>query len=150
MTDLHDAIPLLGRINHIGIAVPSLVEAVGMYRDLLGAEVISDVIALPDQGVRVQFIDAPNGQLELLEPLAPEASPGSGVAKFLAKNPRGGQHHICFEVPDILAAKQHLEAKGARVLGEPRRGAHGTLVIFVHPNDTHGVLVELMEPVAHG
>lgn len=145
MTHLRDTLPQLGPINHIGIAVPSLEHAVATYQMLFGADAMSDVIELPEQGVRVQFVNAPNGQLELLEPLGSD----SGVAKFLAKNPKGGQHHICFEVPDIHAAKAHLDAKGARVLGEPRLGAHGTLIIFIHPKDTHGVLVELMEPVGH-
>lgn len=145
MTDTPNQLGELGPINHIGIAVPSLAEAVATYRALLGAGAISDVIELPDQGVRVQFIDAPNGQLELLEPLGA----GSGVAKFLEKNPRGGQHHICFETPDVTAAKARLEAQGATVLGEPRIGAHGTLIIFVHPKSMHGVLIELMEPVDH-
>jgi methylmalonyl-CoA/ethylmalonyl-CoA epimerase len=131
----------LGPLNHVGIATPSIPEAVAKYRDLLGATVIREAFDLPAQKVRVCFIDTPNSQIELLEPLG-EDSP---IAKFLAKNPAGGQHHVCFEVPDVHAAKAELEAKGATVLGEPRVGAHGTLVIFVHPKDMGGVLTELME-----
>ena len=131
----------LGPLNHIGIATPSIPDAVARYRELLGAEKVGEAFDLPAQKVRVCFVDAPNSQIELLEPLG-EDSP---IAKFLEKNPAGGQHHICFEVPDIHAAKAELEAKGAKVLGEPRIGAHGTLVIFVHPKDMGGVLTELME-----
>jgi methylmalonyl-CoA/ethylmalonyl-CoA epimerase len=131
----------LGPLNHVGIATPSIPAAVEMYRMLLGATVVREPFDLPAQGVRVCFIDTPNSQIELLEPLG-ENSP---IARFLAKNPAGGQHHVCFEVPDVVVAKAKLEAKGATVLGEPRVGAHGTLVIFVHPKDMGGVLVELME-----
>ena len=132
---------LIGRLNHVGVATPSIAQSVALYRDLLGATKIHEPFDLPPQGVRVCFVDTPNSQIELLEPLG-EDSP---IAKFLAKNPAGGQHHICFEVPDIHEAKAEMEAKGARVLGEPRIGAHGTPVIFVHPKDMGGVLVELME-----
>jgi len=135
---------MLGRLNHIGVATPSIADAVVRYRDLLGATVIRDAFDLPAQGVRVCFIDTPNSQIELLEPLG-ENSP---IAKFLAKNPGGGQHHVCFEVADIHRAKAELEAKGATILGEPRIGAHGTLVIFIHPKDMGGVLTELMESPA--
>ena len=100
---------------------------------------------LPAQGVRVCFVDTPNSQIELIEPLG-ESSP---IVKFLEKNPTGGQHHVCFEVPEIHAAKAAFEAKGARVLGEPRIGAHGTLVFFVHPKDMGGVLTEIMETPRH-
>jgi methylmalonyl-CoA/ethylmalonyl-CoA epimerase len=131
----------LGRLNHVGVATPSIERSVETYRLLLGAEAIGAPFDLPAQGVRVCFIDAPNTQIELIEPYD-DASP---IAGFLRKNPAGGQHHVCFEVPDIHAAKAELEAKGATVLGEPRIGAHGTLVIFVHPKDMGGVLVELME-----
>ena len=131
----------LGPLNHIGVATPSIPDAVARYRELLGAEKIGEPFDLPAQKVRVCFVDAPNSQIELLEPLG-EDSP---IAKFLEKNPAGGQHHVCFEVPDIHAAKAELEAKGAKVLGEPRIGAHGTLVLFVHPKDMGGVLTELME-----
>ena len=131
----------LGPLNHVGVATPSIDAAVARYRELLGAEKVGEAFDLPAQKVRVCFVDAPNCQIELLEPLG-EDSP---IAGFLAKNPAGGQHHVCFEVPDIRAAKAELEAKGARVLGEPRIGAHGTPVIFVHPKDMGGVLTELME-----
>lgn len=131
----------LGRLNHVGVATPSIEASVALYRDLLGATKIHDPFDLPPQGVRVCFVDTPNSQIELIEPLG-EASP---LHSFLAKNPAGGQHHLCFEVPDIHEAKAEMEAKGAKVLGEPRIGAHGTLVIFVHPRDMGGVLVELME-----
>ena len=131
----------LGRLNHVGVATPSIEQSVALYRDLLGATKIHEPFDLPPQGVRVCFVDTPNSQIELLEPLGPN----SPVLKFLEKNPQGGQHHVCFEVPDIHVAKAEMEAKGAKVLGEPRIGAHGTLVIFVHPKDMGGVLVELME-----
>lgn len=132
---------MLGRLNHVGVATPSIENAVALYRDLLGATVIRAPFDLPAQGVRVCFIDTPNSQIELIEPLG-DASPLHG---FLARNPQGGQHHLCFEVPDITAAAADMAAKGARVLGPPRIGAHGTPVIFVHPRDMGGVLVELME-----
>ena len=131
----------LGPLNHVGIATPSIDAAVARYRELLGAEKIGEAFDLPAQKVRVCFVDAPNSQIELLEPLGDD----SPIAKFLEKNPAGGQHHVCFEVPDIHTAKAELEAKGAKVLGEPRIGAHGTPVIFVHPKDMGGVLTELME-----
>jgi methylmalonyl-CoA/ethylmalonyl-CoA epimerase len=131
----------LGRLNHVGIATPSIEQSVARYRDLLGATAIGGPFDLPAQKVRVCFVDTPNSQIELLEPLG-EDSP---IAKFLEKNPAGGQHHVCYEVPDIHAAKAALEAKGAKVLGEPRTGAHGTPVIFIHPRDMGGVLTELME-----
>jgi methylmalonyl-CoA/ethylmalonyl-CoA epimerase len=131
----------LGRLNHVGVATPSIEKSVALYREMLGATKIHDAFDLPAQGVRVCFVDTPNSQIELLEPLGAD----SPIVKFLAKNPQGGQHHVCFEVPDIETAKAEMEAKGARVLGEPRIGAHGTPVIFVHPRDMGGVLVELME-----
>jgi len=131
----------LGRLNHVGIATPSIEASVALYRELLGATRIHEPFDLPPQGVRVCFVDTPNSQIELIEPLG-EASPLHG---FLAKNPAGGQHHVCFEVPDIHEAAADMAAKGARVLGEPRIGAHGTPVIFVHPKNMGGVLVELME-----
>jgi len=136
----------IGRLNHIGVATPSIDTSIVLYRDLLGATKIHEPFDLPPQGVRVCFVDTPNCQIELIEPYG-ENSPLHG---FLAKNPLGGQHHVCFEVPDIHAAKAEMEGKGARVLGEPRIGAHGTLVIFVHPKDMGGMLVELMEvPEGH-
>jgi methylmalonyl-CoA/ethylmalonyl-CoA epimerase len=137
---------MIGRLNHVGIATPSIEQAMPLYRDLLGATAIHPAFDLPAQGVRVCFVDLPNSQIELIEPLG-ENSPLIG---FLAKNPKGGQHHVCFEVPDIIAARDDLRAKGATILGagEPRIGAHGTPVIFVHPKDMGGVLVELMQSPA--
>ena len=131
----------LGRLNHVGVATPSIERSVATYRTLLGAEAIGEPFDLPAQGVRVCFVDAPNTQIELIEPYD-ENSP---IAGFLKKNPAGGQHHVCFEVPDIHAAVAHLKAEGATVLGEPRIGAHGTPIVFVHPRDFGGLLVELME-----
>lgn len=135
---------IFGPLNHLGIATPSIEKSVAMYRDLLGATAIGEPFDLPAQGVRVCFIDAPNSQIELIEPLGA----GSPIVKFLEKNPLGGQHHACFEVPAIHAARAELEGKGVRVLGAPRIGAHGTLVMFLHPKDTGGVLIELMEAPA--
>jgi methylmalonyl-CoA/ethylmalonyl-CoA epimerase len=131
----------LGRFNHVGVATPSIDASIAHYRDVLGATVIGEPFDLPAQGVRVCFVDAPNAQIELIEPLGD----GSPIAAFLEKNPLGGQHHLCFEVPDIHEAKAWFEAKGARVLGEPRIGAHGTPIFFVHPKDMGGVLTEIME-----
>ena len=137
----------LGRVNHIGIATPSIETSIAYYRDVMGATHIHEPFDLPAQGVKVCFVDTPgqNGtagtQIELIEPLG-EASPIHG---FLAKNPAGGQHHMCYEVADIHAAKTWFEGKGAKVLGEPRIGAHGTLIFFVHPKDMNGVLTEIME-----
>ncbi|KAF0096596.1 MAG: methylmalonyl-CoA/ethylmalonyl-CoA epimerase, partial [Hyphomonadaceae bacterium] len=102
---------------------------------------ITPIGEMPSQGVRFSFINLENSQIELIEPLGDN----SPISKFLVKNPNGGQHHVCFEVADIYSARDDLVAKGATVLGEPRIGAHGTLVIFVHPKDTNGVLIELME-----
>jgi methylmalonyl-CoA/ethylmalonyl-CoA epimerase len=131
----------IGRLNHVGVATPSIERSVALYRDLLGATHVHEPFDMPTQGVRVCFVDTPNTQIELIEPLDEE----SPIAGFLAKNPAGGQHHVCFEVPDIHSAIADLAAKGAKVLGVPRIGAHGTLMIFVHPKDMGGVLVELME-----
>jgi methylmalonyl-CoA/ethylmalonyl-CoA epimerase len=131
----------LGRLNHVGIATPSIERSVALYRHMLGARQVRDAFDMPEQGVRVCFVDTPNSQIELLEPLGAD----SPIAKFLARNPDGGQHHVCFEVADIQEAKAEMEGKGATVLGEPRIGAHGTPVIFIHPKDMGGVLVELME-----
>ena len=119
----------IGRLNHVGVATPSIERSVALYRDLLGATKIHEPFDLPPQGVRVCFVDTPNSQIELMSRWARTRRSHN----FLAKNPAGGQHHVCFEVPDIHAAKAEMEAKGARVLGEPRIGAHGTPVIFVHP-----------------
>jgi methylmalonyl-CoA/ethylmalonyl-CoA epimerase len=134
----------LGRLNHIGVATPSIAASVALYRDVLGAGRIGTPFDLPAQGVKVCFVDTPNTQIELIEPLG-DASPIHG---FLAKNPAGGQHHVCYEVPNIAAAKAWFEEQGARVLGEPRIGAHGTPVFFLHPKDMGGVLTEIMETPA--
>ena len=131
----------LGRLNHVGVATPSIEQSIALYRDLLGATRIGEPFDLPAQKVRVCFVDTPNSQIELLEPLG-EDSP---IARFLEKSPLGGQHHVCYEVPDIQEAKAWFEAKGAKVLGEPRIGAHGTPIFFVHPKDMGGVLTEIME-----
>ena len=131
----------IGRLNHVGVATPSIAQSIALHRDLLGATRIGEAFDLPAQGVRVCFVDLPNAQIELIEPLG-ERSPIHG---FIAKNPAGGQHHLCFEVADVRAAAAELVGKGARVLGEARIGAHGTLVQFLHPKDMGGVLVELME-----
>ena len=131
---------MLGRINHIAIAVPALAAAVATYRDTLGAAV-SQSQPLPEHGVTVVFVELPNTKVELLEPLG-ENSP---IAAFLEKNPSGGMHHICYEVEDTIAARDHLKAEGARVLGdgEPKTGAHGKPVLFLHPKDFFGTLIEL-------
>lgn len=138
----------LGRLNHVGVATPSIEDSIALYRDVLGATTIHEPFDLPEQGVRVCFVDLENSQIELIEPLGAD----SPVHGFLAKNPKGGQHHVCFEVADIIAARDYMVSKGATVLrnGEPRIGAHGVPVIFVHPKDMGGVLVELMaEPTGH-
>jgi len=131
----------LGRLNHVGVATPSIADSVAHFRETIGAEVVGDPFDLPAQGVRVCFVDAPNAQIELIEPLGDE----SPIRAFLAKNPLGGQHHVCFEVADIHEARAWFEGKGVRVLGEPRIGAHGTLIYFLHPKDMGGVLTEIME-----
>ena len=131
---------MIGRLNHVAIAVRDLAKASALYRDTLGSKV-SAPLAQPEHGVTVVFIELPNTKIELLEPLG-ENSP---VAKFLDKNANGGMHHICYEVEDILAARDRLKARGARVLGDgaPKTGAHGKPVLFLHPKDFNGVLVEL-------
>jgi methylmalonyl-CoA/ethylmalonyl-CoA epimerase len=131
---------MIGRLNHVAIAVRSLGEAAEVYRRTLGAQV-SEAVPQPDHGVTTVFITLPNTKIELLEPLG-EASP---IAKFLARNPDGGIHHLCYEVDDIVAARDHLEAQGARVLGdgEPKIGAHGKPVLFLHPKDFCGTLIEI-------
>lgn len=136
---------MIGPLNHVGIAVPSIEEAAKVYRDLYGATDITEPGEMESQGVRFCFVNLPNSQIELIEPLG-ENSP---IRNFLAKNPKGGQHHVCFEVEDIHAAKREMEARGATVLNEPRIGAHGTLIIFVHPKNSNGVLIELMETPKH-
>jgi len=131
---------MLGRLNHVAIAVPDLAAAVAVYRGTLGARV-TEPQAEPAHGVTVVFIELPNTKVELLEPLG-DASP---IKAFLEKNPAGGIHHVCYEVDDIIAARDRLKAEGARVLGdgEPKTGAHGKPVLFLHPKDFLGTLVEL-------
>ncbi len=131
---------MIGRLNHVAIAVPDLDEAAKTYREVLGARV-SAPTAQPDHGVTVVFVELPNTKIELLQPLG-ENSP---IAKFLERNPDGGMHHLCYEVDDILAARDRLKAQGARVLGdgEPKIGAHGKPVLFLHPKDFVGTLVEI-------
>jgi methylmalonyl-CoA/ethylmalonyl-CoA epimerase len=131
---------MLGRINHMALAVPDLAAAVAPYRDTLGAAV-SQPQRLPEHGVTVVFVELPNTKVELLEPLGE----GSPIAAFLEKNPSGGMHHICYEVDDIIHARDHLKQQGARVLGngEPKTGAHGKPVLFLHPKDFFGMLIEL-------
>ena len=131
---------MIGRLNHVAIAVPNLTEGARLYRDTLGATV-SEPIAQPEQGVTVVFIELPNTKIELLEMLG-DASP---IAAFLERNPAGGMHHVCYEVDDIIAARDRLKETGARVLGdgEPRIGAHGKPVLFLHPKDFCGTLIEL-------
>ena len=133
---------MIGNINHIAIAVPDLETAAARWRDTLGADV-SAPQSLPQHGVRIVFVIQPNSKVELMEPLG-ESSP---IAAFLARNPDGGIHHICYEVSDIRAARDRLVDDGARVLGdgEPRTGAHGNLVLFLHPKDFCGTLIELEE-----
>ena len=131
---------MLGRLNHVAIAVPDLEAGCQVYRTMLGATVSEPQIE-PDHGVTVVFVELPNTKIELLEPLG-ENSP---IQAFLDKSPSGGIHHVCYEVEDIIAARDHLKAEGARVLGdgEPKIGAHGKPVLFLHPKDFCGTLVEL-------
>ena len=133
---------MIGRLNHVAIAVNNLKEATERYKNVLGVEV-SEPLALPEHGVTVVFVLLPNTKIELLEPLGEKST----IIGFLQKNPGGGIHHVCYEVSDILAAKKQLMDKGARVLGdgEPRIGAHGNPVLFLHPKDFDGTLVELEE-----
>lgn len=131
---------MIGRLNHVAIAVKDLAASTALYRDTLGARV-SQALPQPEHGVTVVFVELPNTKIELLEPMGSD----SPVGKFLERNPDGGIHHICYEVEDILAARDKLKAQGARVLGsgEPRIGAHGKPVLFLHPKDFCGALVEL-------
>jgi len=138
----------LGRLNHIGVATPSIADAIVFYRDVMGATKIHTPFDLEEQGVKVCFVDTPgadgamNGtQIELIEPLGENST----LAGFLAKNPLGGQHHLCFEVPDIAEARAEFESLGKRILGPTRIGAHDTAIFFVHPKDMGGMLTEIME-----
>lgn len=150
----------LGRMNHIGYAVPDIDAAIAHWQGTMGASVVTEPFDMPEQGVRVCFVDTPGPsagsgraeldgtQVELLAPLSDE----SPVANFIAKNPLGGQHHVCFEVPDIAEAREYFEGIGKRVLGPTRIGAHGTPIFFLHPKDMLGMLTEIMEtpPPDHG
>ncbi len=131
---------MIGRLNHVAIVVANLEQATALYRDLLGARV-SAAVDLPAHGVTTVFVDLPNTRIELLHPLGAD----SPIAKFLERNPDGGMHHLCYEVTDIHAARDRLVAAGARVLGdgEPRDGAHGKPVLFLHPKDFCGTLIEI-------
>nr|WP_298897913.1 methylmalonyl-CoA epimerase [uncultured Altererythrobacter sp.] len=142
----------LGRLNHIGVATPSIAASIAHYRDTMGATDIEDPFDLPEQGVKVCFVNTPtdsgmNGtQIELIEPYD-DSSP---IKNFLEKKPLGGQHHVCFEVPDIATAREEFEAIGKRILGPTRIGAHGTPIFFVHPKDMQGMLTEIMETPKDG
>lgn len=142
----------LGRLNHIGVATPSIEDSVAYYREVMGATSITEPFDLPEQGVKVCFVDTPgeNGtqgtQIELIEPLGPDST----LTGFLAKNPAGGQHHLCYEVPDIDAARAWFEGLGKRILGPTRIGAHGTPIFFLHPKDMIGQLTEIMETPRQG
>ncbi len=137
----------LGRLNHVGVATPSIDASIAHYRDIMGASLIREPFDMPEQGVRVCFVETPGlagtagTQIELIEPLGTE----SPLVGFLEKYPQGGQHHLCYEVTDIAAARAWFEGKGKRILGPTRIGAHGTPVFFVHPKDMEGVLTEIME-----
>ena len=141
----------LGRLNHIGVATPSIADSIAFYRDVMGATKIHQPFDLEEQGVKVCFVDTPSDsgpnselhgtQIELIEPLGENST----LAGFLAKNPLGGQHHLCFEVPDIAEARSEFEAMGKRILGPTRIGAHGTPIFFLHPKDMMGQLTEIME-----
>ncbi|MEL7189321.1 MAG: methylmalonyl-CoA epimerase [Pseudomonadota bacterium] len=136
----------LGRLNHIGVVVPDMDAALAHWRDVMGASSFEEAHVLQD-GLHIMFVTTPTHsgmdgtQMELIQPLNDETA----VSGFLAKNPSGGQHHVCFEVPDIDAARAHFEAQGKRVLGPNRIGAHGTPIFFVHPKDMQGMLTEIME-----
>ena len=139
----------LGRLNHIGVATPSIAESLTYYRDVMGARQITEPFDLPEQGVKVCFVDTPDSagevgkgtQIELIEPLGEQST----LTGFLEKNPAGGQHHVCYEVDDIEDARAHFEALGKRILGPTRIGAHGTPIFFLHPKDMMGQLTEIME-----
>jgi len=133
---------MIGRLNHVAIAVPNIRQAAHIYRDTLGASV-SPAVRQPGHGVTTVFIDLGNTKIELIEPLGPD----SPIADFLEKNPSGGLHHVCYEVPDIKQAIERMKAKGARVIGDgvPKIGAHGKFVVFLHPKDFSGTLIELEE-----
>ncbi len=135
----------IGPLNHVGVAVPNIEEAMDNYRKLYGATDFVKPFIMEAQGVRVAFVNLPNSQIELIEPYG-ETSP---IRNFLQKNPKGGQHHICFEVNSVAEAIEDAISEGASIIGEPRIGAHGTLMVFIHPKHSNGVLIELMEPAKH-
>lgn len=137
---------ILGPLNHVGVATPSIEAGVQFWRSVMGATKVHEAFDLPEQGVRVCFVETPNTQIELLEPLGDN----SPIAKFLERNPLGGQHHLAFEVEDIEEARQYFTEAGKRILGPTRIGAHGTPVFFLHPKDMGGVLTEIMEWPAKG
>lgn len=136
----------IGPLNHVGVAVPDIDAAIETYRSLYGVTDITEPFDMPDRGLRVCFVNVPNSQIELIQSLSED----SAIHNFLQKNPNGGQHHVCFEVPDIHVAVQTMTERGATVLGEPRIGAHGTPIVFIHPKNSNGVLVELMETPKDG
>jgi methylmalonyl-CoA/ethylmalonyl-CoA epimerase len=137
----------LGRLNHVGVVVPSMLDAIGFYREVMRATVITQPFDLPEQGVKVAFVNTPGEggtdgtQIELIEPLGAD----SPIAAFIVRNPAGGQHHLCYEVEDIDAAREWFTARGKRILGPTRIGAHGTPIFFLHPKDMLGQLTEIME-----
>lgn len=129
---------MLGKVNHVAIVVPDIAAAAATYRDVLGAEV-TEPVDLPDHGLTTVFVKLANSNIELLHPLGE----GSPIAGFLARHPDGGMHHVCYEVADIGAAQARLQQAGARAIGEVKTGAHGKPVLFLHPKDFHGTLIEL-------
>jgi len=137
---------MIGPLNHVAVATPDIDASIAMYRDVFGVTDITEPKDLPSQGVTYAFVNLPSGQVELIQPYGDK----SPITKFLERNPKGGQHHMCFEVEDINVVSDAMVAKGMRVLGAPRIGAHGTLVVFLHPGDAGGVLIELMETPKNG
>ncbi len=137
---------MIGNLNHVGVVTPSIEESCKLYRDVFGVTDITEKRTFPERGVSICFVNLPNTQIELIEPYGDN----SVIQRFLDENPRGGQHHVCFEVQDILAARDEMRAKGATVLGtgEPYIGAHGVPIMFLHPKDMGGVLVELIQAAA--
>ena len=137
---------MIGNLNHVGVVTPSIEESCKLYRDVFGVTDITEKRTFPERGVSICFVNLPNTQIELIEPYGDN----SVIRRFLDENPRGGQHHVCFEVQDILAARDEMRAKGATVLGtgEPYIGAHGVPIMFLHPKDMGGVLVELIQAAA--
>lgn len=145
----------LGRLNHVGVAVPSMADAIAYYRDVMGATLITQPFDMPEQGVKVAFVNTPQQsgalgtdggtQIELIEAIPLPGGDPSPIASFIAKNPAGGQHHLCYEVEDIEAAREWFTAQGKRILGPTRIGAHGTPIFFLHPKDMLGQLTEIME-----